>query len=133
MCYTLLHMIEIFKTKVFNRWSDDEDLTNEALCKAISDVEKGRVEASLGMYLFKKRVARAGQGKSGGFRTIIAFKKNDRAFFLFGFDKGSKSNITAKEKQALQKLSKQFMGYTARELVKATREGALIRVECEDE
>ncbi len=90
-------MTDIFKTKVFNRWSDKEGLTNEALCDAIGEVEQGQIEASLGVYLFKKRVARPGQGKRGSYRTIIAFKKEERAFFLFGFDKGSRSNISEKE------------------------------------
>ena len=126
-------MTNIFKTKVFNRWSDKEKLTTETLCDAIAEVEQNQVEASLGMYLFKKRVARPGQGKRGSYRTIIAFKKEDRAFFLFGFDKGSRNNISEKEIQALKKLSKYFMGFTNKELEYAIKNGALIKVECEDE
>ena len=126
-------MTDIFKTKVFNRWSDKEGLTNEVLCNAIAEVEQGQVEASLGVYLFKKRVARAGQGKSGSYRTIIAFKREERAFFLFGFDKGSRSNISEKEEKALKKLSRYFMGCTNQELERAVKDGALIEVKYEDE
>ena len=126
-------MINIFKTKVFSRWSDKEGLTDIALCNAIHEVDQGQIEASLGVYLFKKRVARHGQGKRGSYRTIIAFKKEDRAFFLFGFDKGSKSNISEKEAKALKKLSRYFVGCTNKELESAVENGALIKVECEDE
>lgn len=126
-------MTDIFKTKVFNRWSDKEGLTDGVLCNAIAEVEQGQVEASLGVYLFKKRVARAGQGKSGSYRTIIAFKREERAFFLFGFNKGSRSNISEKEEKALKKLSRYFMGCTNQELERAVKDGALIEVEYEDE
>lgn len=128
-----MYMTDIFKTKVFNRWSYKEGLTDEALCNAIDEVEQGQVEASLGVYLFKKRVARAGQGKRGSYRTIIAFKREERAFFLFGFDKGSRCNISEKEEKALKKLSRHFMGCTNKELERAVENGALIEVECEDE
>lgn len=126
-------MTDIFKTKVFNRWSDKEELTDEALCDAIGEVEEGLVEASLGVYLFKKRIARPGQGKRGSYRTIIAFKKEEMALFLFGFDKGYRSNISDKEEKALKKLSRYFMGCTNKELNRAVENGALIEVECEDE
>ena len=28
-----------------------------------------------------------GQGRSGGYRTMIAFNQNDRSFFMYGFAK----------------------------------------------
>ncbi|MCK5647315.1 MAG: type II toxin-antitoxin system RelE/ParE family toxin, partial [Gammaproteobacteria bacterium] len=86
-------MIKIFKTKVFGRWSEGEGLTDEDLCHAVDEIDRGLVEASLGAKLYKKRVARTGQGKSGGFRTIVTYQKEDRSIFLYGFGKGSKSNI----------------------------------------
>jgi hypothetical protein len=126
-------MTDIYKTKVFNRWSEKEGLTDTALCNAIDEVDDGKIEASLGVYLFKKRVARPGQGKSGSYRTIIALKREEKAFFLFGFAKGSRCNISDKEEKALKKLSKHFMGCTNKELERAVENGALIEVECEDE
>jgi hypothetical protein len=38
------------------------------------------VDAELGSGLIKQRVSRKGQGKSGGYRTIIALRAGDRAF-----------------------------------------------------
>ena len=126
-------MIKIFKTKVFGRWSKDEGLTDKDLCHAVDEIGRGLVEASLGTKLYKKRVARTGQGKSGGFRTIVTYQMEDRSIFLYGFDKGSKSNISEKEKQIFKKMSGQFMGYNEKSLNDFVKKGALIQVECEDE
>jgi hypothetical protein len=84
-----------------------------------------------GSSLFKKRVAREGQGKRGSYRTIIAYLHGDRAFFLFGFDKGAKDNISEKEKKVLAKMAKELMGYTQPTINKAVKSGALIEIEVE--
>lgn len=123
-------MTKKFKTKLFARWSKKEAITNNALSNAISEIEKGIVDADLGSQLFKKWIARQGQGKSGGFRTLIAFRKKDKAFFLYGFDKGERSNIDQKEKkEALKKLSQKLMIYSEKELNTAIKQGILIEVE----
>ena len=41
-------------------------------------------DADLGGGLFKKRIARPGQGKSGGYRTLGATNKGDRWVFVYG-------------------------------------------------
>lgn len=130
MVYTLY--VNIYKTKPFAKWADKEGLTDAALATAAAEVAEGNVEAKLGSYLYKKRVARQGQGKSGGYRTIIAYRIGDKAFYLFGFDKGAKSNISQKEREALSKLAKQLMGYTPKDLGKAVGSGALIKIEVND-
>ncbi|WP_082852011.1 type II toxin-antitoxin system RelE/ParE family toxin [Sulfitobacter sp. HI0054] len=38
----------------------------------------GRVDGGLGSHLFKKRVARKGGEKSGGYRTILAWLQEDK-------------------------------------------------------
>lgn len=126
-------MQHFFKTKHFNRWAGKENLTDQELCLAVEEVKKGLVDASLGNYLYKKRVARSGQGKRSSYRTILAFKKEQRLFFLFGFDKGSKDNISDKEKEVLKRLSKELMKYTDSALEKAVKTNFLIKVECENE
>ena len=120
--------MNIYKTKVFARWADKEGLSDQDLTDAIAEIDKGQVEASLGKLLYKKRVSRAGEGKSGGYRTIIAYRSGNKAFFLHGFDKGTKDNITGKEKKALQKLAGELFEYTAHAIQKAGNSGALIEV-----
>ncbi len=53
-------MIKAFKTKFFARWSKKEGITDQALSDAMSEIEKGVVDADLGSQLFKKPIARAG-------------------------------------------------------------------------
>jgi len=98
------------------------------LCLAVDEMAEGLVEARLGGSLYKKRVARAGQGKSGSYRTIVAFRTKGHAFFLFGFNKGDRSNIDSGEEAALKKLARELLKYDAKMLTKALKAGALIEV-----
>lgn len=94
---SLSDSINIYKTKILSRWAVDEGLENLNLCKAVSEMMAGLIDADLGSGLLKKRVARTGQGKSGGFRTLVATNKGDRWIFIFGFSKSDRSNIDKKE------------------------------------
>lgn len=93
--------MRIFKVKTFARFSRKEGLSDASLQEAVADAERGLIAADLGGGLIKQRVARAGGGKSGGFRTVIAFRSKDRAVFLFGFAKNDLDNI---EDEVLRKL-----------------------------
>ncbi len=77
----------------------------QALAESIMGVAKGQFEANLGGHIYKKRVARPGQGKNGGYRTLICFKQNDRAIFVHGFSKSSRDNINNNELKALKGLA----------------------------
>ena len=72
-----------FKTKPFARFASREDIADEALCDAVKRAARGMVDADLGGGVIKQRVARRGQGRSGGFRTIVAFRGRERAFFVY--------------------------------------------------
>lgn len=53
----------------------------------------------------KLRVARPGQGKSGGFRVVTAFGGGDvPVFLLAAFGKNEKANLTRAERNALAKV-----------------------------
>jgi hypothetical protein len=69
------------------------ELTDAVLCRAIREMEQGLIDADLGGGLVKKRVALPGRGKRGGARTILATNKEDRWFFLFGFEKNEMESI----------------------------------------
>ena len=79
-------------------------------------MSKGLVDADLGKAVFKKRIATIGQGKSGGYRTIITYKVEDKAFFIQGFGKNKKSNISKNELKALQILAENLLGHDALKL-----------------
>ncbi len=65
--------------------------------KRCSRAERGLVDADLGGGLIKQRVARVGQGRSGGFRTLLVYRAGDRSVFVYGFAKSARSNIGVKE------------------------------------
>ena len=76
-----------FKVKTFERWMRKAGLTDAMLRVAVEEMSRGLIDASLGGHLVKKRVARTGYGKRGGYRTIVAKKAGQHWFFLFGFQK----------------------------------------------
>ena len=48
----------VLKRKDFARWQAGEKLSDDALCNAVKEMENGLVDADLGGFLYKKRVAR---------------------------------------------------------------------------
>ena len=121
-------MKRILKTRTFNRWLRKTLLTDTALLKAIDEMEQGLVDADLGGNVYKKRVALPGRGKSGSTRTLIATNRQDRWFFMFGFEKNDKENITQAELAYLQEVAQIFLGYSSDELQLAIDKGELLEV-----
>ena len=93
----------------------------------------GLYDADLGGGLLKKRIARPGQGKSGGFRTLVATNKGDRWFFVYGFPKSQRGNIDTDEEEALKKLAAHLLSLSAQALDKAQVAGELKEVNCDEE
>ncbi len=89
--------MKVFKTKWFARYARHELIADASLREAIARAERGLVDADLGGGLFKQRVARRGQGRSGGFRVIVAYRSKGRAVFLLGFAKAERENISQDE------------------------------------
>lgn len=98
------------------------------LLEAARAVAAGQWDADLGGGVFKQRIAREGGGKSGGFRTIILFKVGGHSFFVHGFAKNEKANITPKELKALKKLAATFLGFDAEALKRASAAGEIAEV-----
>lgn len=98
-------MERIFKTRYFFRWMRKTSLTDQALCKAVSEMMQGLIDADLGAGVVKKRVALPGRGKSGSTRTLVATNRGSRWFFLFGFEKSERSNVRHNELEALQMIA----------------------------
>jgi hypothetical protein len=121
----------VYKTRWFDRWARKQGLTDSSLCAAVCEIMTGLYEADLGGGLLKKRVARAGQGKSGGFRTLVATNKGSRWFFMYGFAKNERGNIDKDEEEALKKLAVHLLSLTEYALDKAERTGELVEVSCD--
>lgn len=120
--------MQVYKSKWFSKWADKEDLTDQDLSAAVKEMVNGLIDADLGGHVMKKRVALQGQGKSGGTRTLLAFKVGDKAFFMYGFAKNQQDNISSKELKALKAMAKQVLGYTPAQLRVVLNAGEFIEV-----
>lgn len=120
--------MRVFKSKWFEKWATGEGLNDETLLAAVAEMEDGLIDARLGGHVVKKRVALPGRGKRGGSRTLLAYRKDDKAFFVYGFAKNERENISSKELKALRLLATQLLSYTNPALNKAIKAGELIEV-----
>jgi hypothetical protein len=118
----------VYVTKEFARFARKAGLVDAKLLQAAGDVAKGQYDADLGGGVFKKRVAREGGGKSGGFRTIILFKVGGHSFFAHGFAKNTKANVSTNELKALKQLANVLIGFSDEQLRAAKAAGELSEV-----
>jgi len=124
--------LRIFKNKEFIRFARKSRISDAALCKAVMDAEKGLIDADLGGGVIKQRVAREGEGKSGGFRTMILFRTGIRAFFVYGFAKNERDNIEHNELTEFKRLAARMLNYSDAELDYAIKINILTEVTYED-
>jgi hypothetical protein len=117
--------VRIFKTKWFVRYARHERIGDDSLRRAIERAERGVVDADLGCGVIKQRVARAGQGRSGGYRLLIAYRAGDRAVFLYGFAKNERENIGDDELATLREIAEAWLEANDECLEHAIREGIL--------
>jgi hypothetical protein len=120
--------MRIFKTKWFARFARKEDISDKKLSGAVREVERGLHDGELGGNLVKKRVARAGEGKRGGYRTIIVYRAGNRAVFVYGFPKSAKANLNAMELDAYQKLAQIYLSFSDAGMAKGVGAGELEEV-----
>lgn len=97
--------MRIFKTKWFARYARRERISDHSLGEAIQRAERGIVDADLGGGVIKQRVARAGQGRSSGYRVLVAYRFGERAVFLYGFAKNERENIEDDELATLRDIA----------------------------
>ena len=124
--------MQTFKTKAFARFADREGLEDAALCEAVGRARRGLIDADLGGGVIKQRIARRGGGKSGGFRAIVLFRRDELAFFVFGFAKSSRKNLRRDELEAFRMLADEMLGLTRAGLAAASANGTIIGVTCDD-
>jgi len=101
--------MRVYKIKGFARFQRRERITDKSLTEAVLGAERGLIDADLGGGLIKQRVARPGQGKSGGFRTLIAYRRGERAVLLFGFAKNERANIDDDELDEWRQVGRTYL------------------------
>jgi hypothetical protein len=121
--------VRIFKTKLFARFARRERIADASLREAVDRIARGLVDADLGGGLIKQRIARAGQGRSGGYRVLLAFREKDRTVFVYGFAKSDRENIDDQELAVVREVSDSWLGANAEMIGRALAEGLLIEVQ----
>jgi len=112
-----------------------ERLPDDVLCLAACELLEGRLgagEAYLGGGLFKKRVARPGGGKSGGYRMIIAYRavQAERVLFAYAFAKNAAATLTTQGHEALAKAAGALLAADDGQIKALVESGDVIEVEC---
>ena len=120
--------MRVFKTRGFSRFTRREGISDDALRDAVARAERGLIDADLGGGVIKQRVPRPGQGRSGGFRTLIAFKAAERSVFLFGFAKNDQDNVDARELKLLRKAAAEMLGWSEKQVAAMLASGAWTEV-----
>lgn len=121
--------MEVFKTKWVARFARRERIADNSLVEAIERAERGLIEADLGGGLIKQRVARRGQGRSGGYRMLIAYRARGRAVFLFGFAKNEKDNIEPHQLLGLRRIAEGWLAADSATIAQGLEDGALQEVD----
>lgn len=108
--------VKIFKNAWFGRFARKEGISADALWDAVLRAENGQIDADLGGGVIKQRIARPGESKSKGYRSIILFRKGEKSFFVYGFSKSELGNIREDEEEQFKKMAKQVLALTDAQL-----------------
>lgn len=117
--------MRIYMLKTFARFARSEGISDEDLAEAVRRAEQGLIDADLGGGLIKQRVARKGQGRSGGYRVMIAFRMESFAVLLFGFAKSAESNLDNRQVNVLRGFAATWLSSDAATIKKAIDQGQL--------
>lgn len=104
--------MKVFKNAWFGRFARKEEISAAALWDAVQRAEKGQIDADLGGGVIKQRIARSGESKSKGYRSIILFRKDKLSFFVYGFSKSELGNIREDEEAQFKKMAKYVLSLT---------------------
>ena len=121
----------IFKPRWFQPFARKEGITDAVLREAVARAEKGRLDANLGGEVIKQRIARQGEGRSKGYRTIVLFRRGTRAFFVYGFAKSERANIDDAEEEQFRQAAKYLLALTAKQLADLLNRGDFMEVKTE--
>jgi len=120
--------VRIFKNTRFARFAGKEDISDNELREAVNQLEAGQADANLGGNVYKVRIARSGEGKSGGYRVIVLFRSGERTFYVYGFAKSERDNISEKELRNFKENAKDYFSLNVEQLEKRIKHGQLIEL-----
>jgi hypothetical protein len=122
--------MRIFKTKGFNRFSKRDSIKDPDLRAAAEQIDRGESSVdNLGGNVFKLRFARPGEGKRGGYRFILFYRKGERLFFDYAYPKSKLDNIEDDELRNFKRLAKKNLGLTEKEIEILIKAGELKEID----
>ena len=121
--------MRIFKNTWFARFAEKEGITDGDLRELVDQLETGQSGADLGGGVYKMRLARPGEGRSGGYRVIVFFKSEERTFFEYCFAKSSRGNISQKELKSMKETAKEYLSMTPNELRERIKQGKFVELQ----
>jgi len=124
--------VRVFKYIRFSRFASKEGITDNELLEIVNQLETEQADANLGGDVYKVRVARQGEGKSGGHRVIVYFRNEFRTFFVYGFSKSDRGNISEKELKAFKRDAKNRLSFTDEQIKVHLQNRTLIEITEED-
>lgn len=120
--------MKVYKNAWFARFARKQGITDRTLLDAIGRAGRGLVDADLGGGVIKQRVARRGQGKSGGFRTIVLYRMPERAVYVYGFAKSDRADLDRDEEAMFKKAAIQVLGLSEAQLAELVANGQFSEV-----
>ena len=124
--------MRIFLNRPFQRFARNEGISDDAVCEAIARAERGLVDADLGGGVIKQRIPRPGEGRSGGFRSVILYQARQRSFFVYGFPKNERENITEDDLRGYREFAAQMLVYDEGLLEQAVKDKLWKEVRCDE-
>ncbi len=121
--------MQAFKNAWFVRFARRANLSDEQLQAALAQASRGLIDADLGGGVIKQRIARPGEGKSGGYRTIVLYRQGDRAFFVYGYAKSCEANIRPADLIQFRKMAAPVLSLSEDDLARAVRHGVFEEVQ----
>src|SRR5438105_7273675 len=120
--------VRVFMTRWFARYARKERLIDAALGDAVARAGRGQIDADLGGGVIKQRIARPGQGRSGGYRVLVAYRQDLRAVFLYGFAKSARANIDDDELATARDIAKGWLEASEKQIADAIEKGLIQEV-----
>jgi hypothetical protein len=120
--------VRVFKNTWFARFARKEGISDEELRDVVKQLEAGQPDADLGGDVYKMRIARPGEGKSGGYRAVVFFRSEERTFFVYGFAKSNRDNIDEGELRNFKKDAKYHLSLTDEQIEDKKRKGTTIEI-----
>ncbi|WP_304674434.1 type II toxin-antitoxin system RelE/ParE family toxin [Neisseria bergeri] len=121
--------MRIFKNQWIVKFAKKHKISDSELLEAVERADNGLIDADLGGGVIKQRIARQGQGRSGGYRSLIFFRHGERAFFMTAFAKNDRENITDKELAELKKAAAIILAMTETDIGQAKSNGTFTEIQ----